>query len=348
MDNKSLIKPAIATLIIVVVTVLSFELYLRNKGITIDYDDGGPLWSDKRAMVYEPSDKAIVFIGSSRIKYDLDQPTWKSLTDVHPIQLAIEGSCPRPVLEDLANDPNFKGNLVIDVTEILFFSLAPPNLETAMNDAKYFHDRTPAQRASFELNKIAESQFVFLNKDYFSLNAKLDQLQIESRPGVFVMPLFPLNFSKLTFDRQNYMNDEFLNNPDEINQVKGNWVFFANMSKMAPPTPPEAYEGIFKSVREQVAKIKSRGGQVAFLRTPSSGAYFQGESMAYPREKYWERLLKETNCPGIHFMDYPTISKFECPELSHLSQADSRMFTKEFYHILSQQKGFDFLTNSSN
>lgn len=350
MKDKSLIKPAIATLIIIVAVVLSYELYLRNKGVTIDYDDGAPLWSDKRAMVYEPSDKAIVFIGSSRIKYDLDQATWKSLTDVHPIQLAMEGTCPRPVLEDLANDSNFKGRLVIDVTEILFFSLAPPNLETAITNVKYFHERTPAQRAGFELNKIVESQFVFLNKDYFSLNARLDQLQLQSRPGVFMMPLFPLNFTKVTFDRQNYMNDEFLNNQDEINQVKGNWVFFAKMSKLAPPTPPEAYEAIFKSVKDQVNKIKARGGEVVFVRTPSSGAYLQGENMAYPRANFWERLLKETNCPGIHFMDYPAINHFECPELSHLSQSDSRLFTKEFFRLLSQQKGFTFLqqTNSSN
>ncbi len=347
MKDKSLIKSAIATLVIVIVAVASYELYLRNKGITIDYDDGGPLWSDKRAMVYEPSDKAIVFIGSSRIKYDLDQPTWKSLTAVHPIQLAIEGSCPRPVLEDLANDPDFKGNLVVDVTEILFFSMAPPNLEAAMTNAKYFHDRTPAQRASFELNKVLESQFVFLNKDYFSLNANLNQLELQSRPGVFMMPLFPLNFSKLTFDRQNYMNDSFLNSPEEINQVKGNWVFFAKMSKMAPPTPPAAYESIFKAVKEQVNRIKARGGNVIFVRTPSSGPYLQGENMAFPRNKFWDRLLKETNCAGIHFMDYPTLNHFECPELSHLSLSDSKIFTKELYRLLSQQQGFKFLQTTS-
>lgn len=346
MKDKSLFKPAIATLIVVIVVVLSYECYLRTKGITIDYDDGGPLWSDKRAMVYEPSEKAIVFIGSSRIKYDLDQATWKSLTNVNAIQLAMEGSCPRPVLEDLANDINFKGKLVIDVTEILFFSIAPPNLKTPMTNVKYFHDRTPAQRASFEINKLLESQFVFLNKDYFSLNAQLDQLQLQSRPGVFTMPLFPLNFSKITFDRQNYMNDSFLQNPNEINQVKGNWAFFAKMSKLAPPTPPEAYEAIFKSVKEQVNRIKSRGGEVVFVRTPSSGVYLEGENMAYPRAKFWERLLKETNCPGIHFMDYPLLSQFECPELSHLSQSDSRLFTKEFYRLLCQQKGFTFLQHT--
>ncbi len=347
MNEKSLFKSAILTLVIVVTVVLSVEIYLRNKGVVIDYDDGAPLWSDKRAMVYEPSDKAIVFIGSSRIKYDLDQDTWDSLTAFHPIQLAIEGSCPRPILEDLANDPNFKGKLVIDVTEGLFFSMAPPNMESAVTRIKYFHDRTPAQCASFELNTILESQFVFLNKDYFSLNAQLSGLGIQSRPGVFVEPYFPRNFSMVTFGRQHYMTDEFVANTAEINQVKGNWAFFAKMAMSAPPTPPKVYDEIFKSVAENINKIKARGGEVVFVRTPSSGDYYKGESMGFPRDKFWDRLLKETNCPGIHFMDYPAMDHFDCPEFSHLKVSDARLFTKAFFNELCKQKGFTDLQSNN-
>lgn len=350
MNEKSLLKSAILTLVIVVTVVLSFEIYLRNKGVVIDYDDGPPLWSNNRAMVYEPSDKAIVFIGSSRIKYDLDQATWNSLTQVHPIQLAIEGSCPRPVLEDLANDPNFKGKLIIDVTEGLFFSMAPPNMKTANADVKYFHDRTPAQRASFEINKVLESQFVFLNKDYFSLNAQLDGLGIQNRLGVFEMPFFPRNFSMITFGRQHYMSDEFVANTAERNHVKANWVFFAKMAMSAPPTPPKVYDEIFKKVKESINKIKARGGEVVFVRTPSSGDYYKGESIGFPRDKFWDRLLKETDCTGIHFMDYPAMDHFDCPEFSHLKLSDARVFTKSFFNELSKQKGFTFLqqNNSSN
>ncbi|WP_293893311.1 hypothetical protein [Flavobacterium sp.] len=347
MNEKNLFKSAILALVIVVTVVLSFEIYLRNKGVIIDYDDGPPLWSDKRAMVYEPSDKAIVFIGSSRIKYDLDQATWKSLTNVHPIQLAIEGSCPRPILEDLANDPNFKGKLVIDVTEGLFFSMAPPHMETAIKDIKYYHDRTPAQRTSFELNKIFESQFVFLNKNYFSLNAQLDGLGIQSRPGVFVMPYFPRNFSMVTFGRQHYMTEEFVANTAERNQVKGNWVFFAKMAMSAPPTPPQVYDAIFKSVKENINKIKARGGEVVFVRTPSSGDYYKREGMGFPRVKYWERLLEQTDCPGIHFMDYPAMNHFDCPEFSHLKVSDAKIFTKAFFNELSKQKGFTDLQSNN-
>ena len=347
MNDKSLFKSAIVTFFIVVGVVLCYELYLRNQGIKVDYDDGPPLWADKRAQVYGPTDKTIVFIGSSRIKYDLDRPTWQSLTDVQPVQLAMEGTCPRPVLTDLANDPNFKGKLVIDVTEGLFFNMAPPFMETANENIKYYYDQTPAQRTSFELNKILESQLVFLDKDFLSTNARLDALQLKSRPGVFMMPTFPMNFRRNTFDRQAYMTDSFVANDAERNQVKGVWAFFAKMAMSAPPMPPAAFEAIFKSVKADIAKIKARGGEVVFVRTPSSGAYLQGESMGFPREKFWDRLLAETKCPGIHFADYPAIAHFECPEFSHLKMSDAKLFTQTFYQLLSQQPGFTFLQKTN-
>ena len=82
MNNSSFVKAGIMTLVLVTTSIVSWELYLRSKGLKISYDDEESLWSDKRDMVYEPADKATVFIGSSRNKYDVDIPTWKALTVV--------------------------------------------------------------------------------------------------------------------------------------------------------------------------------------------------------------------------------------------------------------------------
>ena len=106
---QPLAKTAILTLVIVSVAVISWELYLRNKGILKSYDDGPALWAEKRGKVYESPENATVFIGSSRIKYDLDIKTWQTITGEKAIQLAEEGSSPMLVLEDLANDEKFKG-----------------------------------------------------------------------------------------------------------------------------------------------------------------------------------------------------------------------------------------------
>jgi len=340
MNEKTLFKSAILSVVIVLGVIISYEIYLRGQGIPADFDDDSPLWANTRVKAIEPADKTIVFIGSSRIKFDLDIPTWKSLTAFTPIQLAMVGSCPRPVLENLANDPYFKGKLVIDVTEGLFFSNAPPNQETPNKNIKYFHERTPAQQASFEISKVIENNLAFLDKGNLSLNARLDQLELKSRPGVFMMPIFPIYFDRTTYERQSFMTDEFVADRQQQNQVKSIWDFFAQGTKMAPPTKQSEYNAIFKSVVTNINKIKARGGSVVFVRTPSSGVYYQGESMKFPRDQFWDRLLKETNCVGLHFKDYPAIANFECPEFSHLKRTDAAIFTKHLFDYLSQQKGF--------
>ncbi len=283
MPAQPLAKSAILTLLIVSVAVISWELYLRNKGVTQAYDDGPALWADKRAMVYEPADKATVFIGSSRIKFDLDIDTWQSITGEKAVQLAVEGSTPLTVLEDLANDEKFKGKLIVDITEPLFFSPGGgPRDAVTLSGIKLYKDRTPAQKVSFRLNKALESQIVFLEKDQLSLNAMLDNLEIPSRPGVFMMPVFPLDFGRNTFDRQTKMSDKFLKDTTLQNKVKGIWAFFGEMAKSMPPVPEEVINGIFNRTKVAVDKIKARGGQVLFVRTPSSGPMGMGEKMGFP------------------------------------------------------------------
>jgi len=355
MENKNLVKAGILTLILVVVFFGGWEFYLRSKGINIAYDDGKELWADKRAMVYEPADKATVLIGSSRNKYDVDIETWKLLTGDHPIQLAMVGTSPLPVLDDLANDKNFKGKLLIDVTEILFFSTSPPNIKDAKERVEYYHQRTPAQKASFIVNHALESQFVFLDKDYFSLNALLDELPVPKRKGVFALPWnCPMDFGRVTFDRQNLMTNKFLTDTFLQSRVKGLWVFYRDMAPPIPPPGPKLVsflasakaeqDSIIAVVKADVDKIKARGGQIIFVRTPSSGPFLMGEKMGYPREKYWDRILAITNCPGIHFEDYPATAHFVCPEFSHLKPADAIVWTKNLVEIL-KEKGWSFPIN---
>jgi hypothetical protein len=341
MQSKHFLKAGLLMLFLVAGFVIGWELYLRNKGMNISYDDGGPLWSDKRAEVYKPSDEATVFIGSSRIKYDLDIPTWKKLTGEEAVQLAMEGNSPLPILDDLATDEKFKGKLVVDVTEGLFFSTNPANTTDPKKNIGHFKKETPSEKFSFQLNHGLESQFVFLDKDNYSIAAFLDKLQIKNRPGVFTMPLFPLEFGRVTFGRQDIMMDKFLTDTNLQNQVTGNWKFFASINK-EPPVSGQKLDSFFTTVKNDCDKIKARGGQVLFVRTPSSGPYWMGEQKGFPRDKYWDRLLAYTNCPGVHFKDYPAIDHFVCPEWSHLKPADGIIFTENFVQILEKEKGWGF------
>jgi hypothetical protein len=331
MNNSSLGKAGILALVLVAVSVFSWEFYLRKKGFETTFNDDPALWTHQRDKVYQPADKSTVFIGSSRIKFDLDIPTWESITGDQAVQLACVGSTPLPVLENLANDPQFKGRLIVDVTEGLFFSTSPQNAYRPVDNLKYFKERTP------------ESKFVFLDKEWLSLNACLGNMPLNDRPGVYNFHGFPADFGRVKFTRQEYMTDKFTADTLLQNKVKAIWASFIKMSK-EPPASGGKLDSILNRVKNAVDKIRARGGQVLFVRTPSSGPYYHmGESKVFAREKYWDRILSTTNSPGIHFADYPAISNFICPEFSHLSQQDAVVFTKEFIRILNQEKEWSFL-----
>lgn len=332
--QKNLAKPAMLMLLLVVAVIGGWEIYLRERGITIAYDDGGPMWSDKRAMVYE--DKADVFIGSSRIKYDLDVDTWEQLTGRHAVQLSLEGHSPLPFLLDLADDPKFGGRLVVDVTELLYFSDLPPYMADSKTDVEYYKKQTPAQRASFLIDHMLESQFVFLDQRFLSLNAMLSNLHFTDRPGIIGDPKFPIEFWRQDFSRQTKMAPRFVADTALQNQVTAVWNFYLDLGAKMPPPRVNPVPGIIQQSKEAVEKIRARGGEVVFIRTPSSGRFWAVEQVVFPREKFFDELVRETGTKGYFFTDYPGLAKYAPTEWSHLSPHNAVRFTRELIKVLPE------------
>jgi hypothetical protein len=339
MQPNNLKWAGLFALLISFIVIFSWEMHLRNQGNKISYDDNEALWSDKRAMVYEPKDKATVFAGSSRIKYDLDISTWEDLTGQKAIQLANVGSNPRIVLEDLANDENFKGKLIVDITEGVFFSEQSFYDWRTKKKIAYYKDRTPTQRFSFQVDHILESQFVFLDQDNFSINAMLDNMRIPSRPDIFPGLYFPIGFSLVNFERQTIMTPDFVADTNQQNVVKGIWSY-GLMRREEHHMSSGKLDSIFYSVKRDVDKIVARGGQVLFVRPPSSGPFKEAELKGFPRAAYWDRLLTFTRCKGIHYADYPATADLICPEWSHLCPADAVIYTKSLVKALKEEKNW--------
>jgi hypothetical protein len=341
MTNENLTRPALFALLLFILAIACWEIYLRKDGADNAYDDTPALWAHTRGQVYHPKDSSTIFIGSSRIKFDLDIPTWKSLTGDMPVQLACVGSTPLPVLYDLAKDPKFKGKLVIDVTEVLFFSLSPGNSRRPEEGLKYYHDISPAQRASFMINKPMEASFVFLDKENYSLNAMLDKIKLKSRPGVFMAPIFPRDFDRTRYTRQSGMRPAFVADTVQQNKQKSIWKFFASLRE-GPPVSGAQLDSIIATVKTAIDQIKARGGDVVFVRTPSSDFFWAGEQRGFPREQYWDKLLATTGCQGIHFMDNPETNHYVCPEASHLSPSDAIDYTRILARTLQNEIHWKF------
>jgi hypothetical protein len=337
-------RAGILAVALTIVALVSYELYLRfhYKDLKISYDDNSALWADKRAMVYEPRDRATVFIGPSRIKFDLDIPTWQAKTGEQAIQLAVVGQSDWDSFDDLANDKNFKGKLIVDVMTPWFCTKDINDGWTIRGYIDYYHKITPTQRASFPINHLLESGLIFLNQDNFSFNALLSKLNIPQRKNVWSMPVFPVGFTPVTFDRQSYMTPGFVADTSQRNQVKNVWTG-GDTSWSPPPIPEDSLRKILNSAKVNVDKIRSRGGEVIFIRMPSSGQVLKKELQWAPRKIYWDRLLSVTGCKGIYFLDYPAIAHFECPEWSHLSPAQAVIFTNNLIKILREEKGWTFI-----
>lgn len=346
MQSKNFLKAAILTIAIVIAFLFFWEGYWRSRGFTISYNDGKQLWAEQRKHIYEPADQSTVFIGSSRIKFDLDLPTWKALTGEHPVQLAMVGTSPRPLLDDLANDEQFKGKLIIDVTEPLFFSRNTMRTgRRAKEGIDFYKKATPSERASTCIDFGLESEIVFLEEEKFALNELLDRIPLAKRPGVFEVPPFPLEFEENSYDRMSFMTPMFVNDTLLQRRQIENWKILGALDT-TPAIKGDSLESVFKEVKTCIDKIRSRGGEVMFVRTPSSGGYLETEHKVFPRDEYWNRLLEYTNTPGIYFSDYPEIASFTCPEWSHLSPKDRITYTENLVQIL-RQKGWTFPLNAS-
>ena len=333
------IKSVIVVIAVVVSFLIAWENYWRIKGHIPTYNDDKALWANKRSEAYKVKNEATVFIGSSRIKFDLDIPTWRQITGEDAVQLSLVGTSPLLLLEDLANDKKFRGKLVIDVTEPLFFSQNPGFHKSAKEATAFYKSQTLAEKMSSALNLALESNLTFLEERRFSLNSLLNDLELENRKGVFSMPAFPKGFEWTTYDRQTYMSDMFLSDSNAINKQTSIWLTLI-MGDKTPPVSGEPLTAIFAQVKSSVDKIKSRGGKVIFVRTPSSGVMGEGEKKFFPRNVYWEPMLNYVNADGIHFLDYNETKDLICPEWSHLSRKQARGYTSHLASVHNSKGWF--------
>lgn len=338
METRKMIWAAMLALVLVLLYLLSWEYFWRSKGFIPTYNDDKALWAKERKDVYQPANDATVFIGSSRVKFDLDIPTWEQRTGEEAVQLALVGTSPILVLHDLATDEDFKGKLVIDVTEVLFFSNNPAFHQSAKESTAYYAKQSPSEKVSSAISLALESRLVFLEEKKFSMNTLLTDLEIPNRPGVFSFPPFPKGFDMTTADRQTYMAEKFLADSSDLKWQTDIW----EMLIMGDPTPPlsgDPLADVIKEIKISIDKIRDRGGHVIFIRTPSSGPLAEWEKKNFPRDKYWDHMLEVTDTDGIHFEDYPETKDLICPEWSHLSLQDAIYYTIQLINQL-QEKGW--------
>ena len=315
--------------------LVAWEGYWRAYGVTPGYRNSDARWAEQRRRIDTGEGGKTVLIGSSRVLFDVQLPVWEKTTGDRPIQLALEGTSPVPILEDLAADPNFTGRLLIGVTPDLFFS----GFAIRGSVVPYFHKQAPSDRSGHWLSQhFLEPYFAFYDPD-FALATIVRRQAWPARPGVpSRMAVRKLSVSEA--DRNTTMWRKLEVDPAYRDLARSIWA----QRFGRPPPGMETPSGKRALIDAQIAKatkaiatLQTRGVKVLFLRPPSIGAYYANEQIYLPRAETWERLLQRTGAPGIHFEDYPELQGFESPEWSHLSAAEARRFTAALVPLVERE-----------
>jgi hypothetical protein len=334
---------SIVAAIIFLGSIAGWELYWRAYGVTPSYQNSDGLWAIQRRRIDHGGEKATVLSGASRVLFDIDLDTWQRLSGERPVQLALEGTSPTFLLEDLANDPKFTGRLLVGVAPDVFFS----GFEYRKKVQKYYQEETLSQRAGQWLSMyFIEPFFAFYDPD-FALMTVLRRQHWPVRSGI----LSRTDVRKLATqnaDRNTQIWSKVESDPQYQKLAQDVWAqdFDVPTYKVMELSGPEEFRRVIDKQIDRataaVSKLRARGVQLVFVRPPSDSRYLEFENREFPRSKTWDVLLQRTGATGIYFEDYPELQGYWLPEWSHLAAKERPRFTEALYGILEREFGWSW------
>lgn len=319
-----------------------WEAYWRAWNPTPAHRNSAGAWAEQRARIDEGEGGATVLVGTSRLLFGVQLPVWERITGERPIQLALEGTSPLPVLEDLADDPDFTGRVLVDATPDLFFS----GYAYRGDVVRQYRERGPSKRIGHWLSKhLLEGRLAFYDPD-FALPVVVRRQAWPARPGVrpYVMVR---KLMQMDADRNTRIWARVEQDADYRALAKRIWAQGFGGPPPGMDTPEKKRAAVEAQVARAVAavrKLEARGVRVVFVRPPSGGEYYAEEEEHLPRAETWELLLARTGRPGVHFEDHAAMRGLDLPEWSHLSARDAERYTEALATQIQQARLWDVVS----
>jgi hypothetical protein len=324
----------LVVLVLIVVATAGWEIHWRSNGFSPgEFVDTPGLWAIQRRAASD-RDQPTVVIGSSRVLFDINLDVWERVAGSRPIQLALPGTGPRPFLHDLAEDTTFVGVVLVGVTPPLFFTDA---FNLRLEALSHYKTETPSQYLSQKLAMLLEARLAFLDSENTPFFSLLKFYTLENREGVARTDRTPRRLETVDADRNSRMWHVVERDSLYKQLSRDIWVHLIEGAPKPPPdAPPLDPTPVLKSVKEDVDKIRSRGGDVVFIRAPSEALWRDAENGGFPREQFWDLLLEYTNTGGVHFEDNEALQGLDLPEWSHLSASDAVRYTEALVPLVHE------------
>lgn len=337
-------KSLIVAIAFCLIGLILWESFWRTQGYYPDVDGTDELWAIARSKVNKASKNDVILTGSSRVHFDIQLDEWEKLTKKRPIQLANGGSSPLPVFHDMVHNTDFSGTILVGVTPGLFFGSIDPDSnpwKRPQSKIDHYYSRTYAQRLNHILSLPLQHNLAFITEsdkaDGINLKALINRIKIGNRTGKEDTPFY--KFSDITEERNVTMTLKTSVDTIFANSIKKFW------KSGGTDEPKLQKEATLSYFLNDVKKFKERGGNLILVRCPSTGYYKDREAKYISRVEYWDDLVKEANVKSYHFSDYDLLRNYDCPEWSHLSAKDAKIFTTQLVKILIKDQA---LTHKKN
>jgi hypothetical protein len=297
-----------------------YEATWRGFGFTPSINDDPATWAVARGSVRSDS---VVFVGTSRIQADLDPAVWAESRAATPVQLAISGGSPVPVLEQLSRDSSFGGTVVFDVVPRIIFDAEETRERQVWRWLDSYNEarRSPARMSEARLRMPLTANVV---------SARLSPWQFFSRTFLR-SDAYRIPYVTMGTDR--FMQLDF-NKTDMDERID---VIYRQIQKQGHPAVGVEIEETLQRIDKAVSTIRSRGGNVVLVHLPHDGKILDLETELYPRATYWDALVARVKAPAIHFADEPTLSAYRCPDGSHLDVRDTADFTRDLARVVRER-----------
>ena len=317
-------KTWLLTLVLVVLLLSGWEYFWRRRGFAPELNDNPSLWAFTRSQLAKDDPSALALVGTSRMQLGLDLAVLAQATGRQPIQLAMNAEVPIVVLRHLAQDATFRGVIICDIMEDWFYVEAQGG--KAGEWVGVYERQAWIAGLEQRLNSIVQQTFVFRLPAISPPNV-WDAWRGQYWPRAAYTSFLTDRSVRADYTKldQNWKDEPLKKARDAYRQV--------------PPFPPQDFRERSRKIDAMIAPLYERGGEVVFVRFPTSGGIWELEETRYPRQQYWDVFAAEVRARTIHFNDYPSLSQFECPDGSHLDYRDTAAFTKALAEVLVEILG---------
>jgi len=287
-------------------------------------------WAELRRQV-DKRDVPVAIIGDSRILFDSDLDRTAQLTGVRPLQLAIAGGSGVPILENLADDPHFKGLAIVGMAETAYFDTqyAAVRPQKALDLSRW---ESPSKRGSFLIQRVISHDLAMLDDDY-QLSTLVFRLDQDWRSGVKGPHDEVWKAQETAAGGQTWIWRRLEHDQRMSEHTRNVW----HQLYPSKPLGDESIQPVLVRTKIAVDKIRARGGDVVFVRPPSASDLRTVEDKHLPRAKGWDALLAYTHTNGIHIDNLPAVQNLTLPEESHLSRACATVFTDAYTRALAHR-----------